>query len=231
MAATPTTGCSARFATKLGGLRHVYEYVFHYHSMSPEEALEKIHIRQPFQNATCMHCHSTDVPIWNAVREHASLLPRLRDGSVSCASAGCHGPRAPVQQGGGAMTLLRISCVLTLVGLALMAWSMIQPTWMPVMLAMSLGQLVGTAAFAIFLFAISCARFAAACASRRREALRGDVHVAGKRGRARRSAGPHRERARDDDVAGRAGPRSRRTRRSRPASPSRRWSGPAAAAT
>lgn len=52
------------------------------------------------------------------------------------------------------MTLLRISCVLTLVGLALMAWSMVQPTWMPVMIAMTVGQLVGTSAFAIFLFVI-----------------------------------------------------------------------------
>jgi hypothetical protein len=52
------------------------------------------------------------------------------------------------------MTALRVSCVLTLVGLALMAWSMVQPTWMPVMLAMSVGQLVGTTAFAIFLVVI-----------------------------------------------------------------------------
>jgi nitrate/TMAO reductase-like tetraheme cytochrome c subunit len=94
-------GCHANYGmfgtvtTKMGGLRHVYEYVFHYHQMSPEEAREKIHIRTPFQNATCMHCHSTEVPTWNAVREHASLLPRLRDGSVSCASAGCHGPAHP----------------------------------------------------------------------------------------------------------------------------------------
>jgi uncharacterized protein (DUF2062 family) len=52
------------------------------------------------------------------------------------------------------VTALRVSCVLTLVGLALMAWSMVQPTWMPVMLAMSVGQLVGSTAFAIFLFVI-----------------------------------------------------------------------------
>jgi hypothetical protein len=52
------------------------------------------------------------------------------------------------------VTALRVSCVLTLVGLALMAWSMVQPTWMPVMLAMSVGQLVGTTAFAIFLVVI-----------------------------------------------------------------------------
>ncbi len=52
------------------------------------------------------------------------------------------------------MTALRVSCVLTLFGLALMAWSMVQPTWMPVMLAMSVGQLVGTSAFAIFIAVI-----------------------------------------------------------------------------
>lgn len=52
------------------------------------------------------------------------------------------------------MTALRISGVLTLIGLALMAWSMLQPTWMPVMIAMSVGQLVGTSAFAIFLVVI-----------------------------------------------------------------------------
>jgi cytochrome c-type protein NapC len=94
-------GCHADYGmfgtvtTKLGGLRHVYEYTFHYHQMSPEEARAKIHIRTPFQNATCMHCHSTEVPLWKGVPEHASLLPRLRDGSVSCASAGCHGPAHP----------------------------------------------------------------------------------------------------------------------------------------
>jgi hypothetical protein len=52
------------------------------------------------------------------------------------------------------VTALRVSCALTLVGLALMAWSMVQPTWMPVMLAMSVGQIVGTTAFAIFLVVI-----------------------------------------------------------------------------
>ncbi len=94
-------GCHANYGmfgtvtTKLGGLRHVYEYVFHYHQMSAAEARANIHIRTPFQNATCMHCHSTEVPTWNGVPEHKSLLPRLRDGSVSCASAGCHGPAHP----------------------------------------------------------------------------------------------------------------------------------------
>jgi hypothetical protein len=47
--------------------------------------------------------------------------------------------------------LLRIAAVLTLVALALMVWSVLQPTPMPVLIAMSLGQLLGTAAFAMFL--------------------------------------------------------------------------------
>ncbi len=88
-------GMFGTVVTKLGGLRHVYEYVLHYRNTSPAEARETIHIRTPFQNATCMHCHSTQGPSWNAIKEHASLLDRLRDGAVSCASAGCHGPAHP----------------------------------------------------------------------------------------------------------------------------------------
>lgn len=45
---------------------------------------------------------------------------------------------------------LRASAFLTLVALAMMVWSVLRPTPLPVMLAMSLGQAVGTAAFAIF---------------------------------------------------------------------------------
>jgi cytochrome c-type protein NapC len=81
--------------TKLGGLRHVYEYVLHYHDMPLEEARTAIHIRQPFKNETCMHCHSTTNPGWNAIADHTSTLERLRTGAVSCASAGCHGPAHP----------------------------------------------------------------------------------------------------------------------------------------
>ena len=46
---------------------------------------------------------------------------------------------------------LRVSAFLTLIGLALMVWSMLVPTPLPVMLAMSVGQAVGTTAFAIYL--------------------------------------------------------------------------------
>jgi hypothetical protein len=52
------------------------------------------------------------------------------------------------------ITMLRISAVLTIVGLAFMVWSLIQPTPMPVMLAMSVGQAFGTFAFMLYLVVI-----------------------------------------------------------------------------
>jgi cytochrome c-type protein NapC len=88
-------GMFGTITTKLGGLRHVYEYVLHYRNTPLEEARKTIHIRRPFQNATCMHCHSTEGQSWNAVPEHASLRGDVRSGEVSCASAGCHGPAHP----------------------------------------------------------------------------------------------------------------------------------------
>ena len=45
---------------------------------------------------------------------------------------------------------LRISAALTLLALALIVWSVLEPTPLPVMLAMTVGQGLGTAAFAIF---------------------------------------------------------------------------------
>jgi cytochrome c-type protein NapC len=88
-------GMFGTITTKIGGLRHVYEYLFHYRSLSLEEAIPKIEILNPFQNATCMRCHSTQNPSWNAVGDHASTLDKLRAGTVSCASEGCHGPAHP----------------------------------------------------------------------------------------------------------------------------------------
>jgi nitrate/TMAO reductase-like tetraheme cytochrome c subunit len=81
--------------TKLGGMRHVYEYIFNYRNTPLEEARRTIHIRKPFKNETCMHCHSTQNPGWNAVADHTSILDRVRTGAVSCASEGCHGPAHP----------------------------------------------------------------------------------------------------------------------------------------
>jgi hypothetical protein len=49
-----------------------------------------------------------------------------------------------------AQTGLRISAVLTLVALALMCWSLLVPTPLPVLVAMSAGQALGTLAFLIY---------------------------------------------------------------------------------
>lgn len=51
-------------------------------------------------------------------------------------------------------TLLRISAVLTIIGLAMMVWSLLVPTPMPVMLAMSAGQAFGMLAFLLYIIAI-----------------------------------------------------------------------------
>jgi len=88
-------GMYGTVVTKLGGLRHVYLYVTEFRNKTLEEAKKEIHIRTPFKNSTCMHCHSTEGPTWNDVKEHASLLERIRLGTVSCASSGCHGPAHP----------------------------------------------------------------------------------------------------------------------------------------
>jgi len=91
-------GMFGTITTKIGGMRHVYEYAFNFHQLSLEEALPRIHIRQPFPNATCMRCHSTENPGWLRIGDHKSLLDRVRTGEVSCASEGCHGPAHPFAQ-------------------------------------------------------------------------------------------------------------------------------------
>ena len=77
--------------TKLGGMRHVYEYLAHYRNVSLEEAKRTIHLRQPYPNENCMQCHTTRLDLWAKVPDHKSSLTEVRAGRISCASAGCHG--------------------------------------------------------------------------------------------------------------------------------------------
>jgi hypothetical protein len=51
--------------------------------------------------------------------------------------------------------LLSAACALALVALALMVWSLFDPTPAPVVLAMSVGQVIGTLAFAAFLYVVA----------------------------------------------------------------------------
>ncbi len=50
--------------------------------------------------------------------------------------------------------MLRVSAVLTIVALALMVWSMLAPTPLPIMLAMTVGQGLGTLALGLYLFVV-----------------------------------------------------------------------------
>jgi len=49
---------------------------------------------------------------------------------------------------------LFVSGAMTLVALGLMVWSMLVPTPLPVMLAMTVGQAIGTTAFALYIFVV-----------------------------------------------------------------------------
>ena len=51
--------------------------------------------------------------------------------------------------------LLRAACVLALVSLPMMVWSLFDATVWPVLIALSLGQGLGTLSFALFLVAIA----------------------------------------------------------------------------
>jgi hypothetical protein len=87
--------------TKIGGMRHVYEYLLGgYREMSRDQAVDAIHIRRPFPNSNCMHCHSTYATKWVEQSDHAQQLEEIRGGAVSCASDGCHGPAHPFSHGG-----------------------------------------------------------------------------------------------------------------------------------
>ena len=47
--------------------------------------------------------------------------------------------------------LMVYACMLGLIGLALMSWSLFDQGWIPVMAAMSVGQGIGTLSFVLFL--------------------------------------------------------------------------------
>jgi len=55
-----------------------------------------------------------------------------------------------IESGNFATIMLRIAAIATLFALALMVWSVVQPDVVPIMIAMSLGQLLGTLAFAAY---------------------------------------------------------------------------------
>ena len=51
--------------------------------------------------------------------------------------------------------ILRIACILALVALPLMVWSLFDPTVWPVLIALSVGQGIGTLSFVLFVVAVA----------------------------------------------------------------------------
>jgi cytochrome c-type protein NapC len=78
--------------TKLTGMKHVYNYYLGgYRSWSLEQFHAEVRIAKPFPNTNCQQCHSGTLSSFVNVREHLALQAELANGTVSCASAGCHG--------------------------------------------------------------------------------------------------------------------------------------------
>ena len=50
--------------------------------------------------------------------------------------------------------VLRVACLLGLVALGLMVWSLLDPRPVPVLVAMSVGQVLGTLSLAIFVLVV-----------------------------------------------------------------------------
>lgn len=96
-------GAFSTVMTKLGGMRHVYEYYTHYYKVDAKTALAEIKLYKPFANANCIRCHSTETELWLDVSDHRSGLAELRSGRVSCASNGCHGPSHPFSKPASAL--------------------------------------------------------------------------------------------------------------------------------
>ena len=55
---------------------------------------------------------------------------------------------------GSVRELIRVACVLSLIGLGIMAYSILSPRPLPVILAMSAGQVIGGAGFLCYLLAV-----------------------------------------------------------------------------
>lgn len=56
--------------------------------------------------------------------------------------------------GASSMRILRVASVLVLVALALMCWGVLHPRPLPVIVAMSIGQVIGTAGALLFMFVV-----------------------------------------------------------------------------
>ncbi|MCK6547186.1 NapC/NirT family cytochrome c [Myxococcota bacterium] len=86
--------------TKISGLRHVWHYYTDYRDRPLEETRTTIELYEPFTNAPCLQCHSTETKRWLEKKDHVGALEELRAQTLSCVSAGCHGPAHPFSKVG-----------------------------------------------------------------------------------------------------------------------------------
>ena len=102
MGGHPCYTCHANYGmlgyplTKLKGMSHVYNYYLRgYRSWPLDKFLAEVRIAEPFPNQNCQQCHSGSLASFQNVREHMAASEALSTGSISCASAGCHGVAHP----------------------------------------------------------------------------------------------------------------------------------------
>ncbi len=81
--------------TKLGGMRHVWEF---YTDDWTRPGHEPPKLYKPYDTRRCLSCHDPLRP--NAPLEHRVHAAKIEEHSISCAAKGCHGPPHPpwVQQ-------------------------------------------------------------------------------------------------------------------------------------
>jgi cytochrome c-type protein NapC len=73
------------YKAKLSGLRHIY---IQYLGKIPD----RIHIREPFNNRECLHCHGEARSFLEGVthKSEPGRMDGIRTNKVSCLSEGCH---------------------------------------------------------------------------------------------------------------------------------------------
>jgi hypothetical protein len=59
-----------------------------------------------------------------------------------------------ILESGSRGRILVYACILGLIGLALMCWSLFDQGWIPVMMAMTVGQGIGTLSLALFILVV-----------------------------------------------------------------------------
>lgn len=82
-------GMFGTVSTKLGGLRHVWDF----YTNDWSKGDRKPTLYKPYSNKTCMQCHPQGTNRMSlAHKVHEEML---KSGNVSCAAKGCHGPPHP----------------------------------------------------------------------------------------------------------------------------------------